>query len=203
MPCPPFWSVHESKGERYYWNEKENRACQEHPLALFFRELTERLRFDPYLNIENGYLYAELKRLRAELATAGKEWTGPFVVSEEEPEEYWYNTATQESTWVPPLQSLTAQVQIVERLATELGQTDDTSPPVSTGRRLRLKLRSSHGSSDVNASDRTRHSRSRRSRKQVGSPTSPDTPETADTAPETPAAQTPETLASETSPLLG
>merc|ERR1719159_439989 len=184
-PCPPFWSVHDANGERYYWNEKDNRASMEHPLALFFRELTERLRYDPYLNIENGYLHAELRRLRSELATAGKEWTGPFGVDEE----YWYNTSINESTWIPPLQSLTKQVQILERLATELGQIDDGSPPVAAGRRLRLKQRSSHGSSDVS------ESRPRRSRKHAGSPTSPETPET---APETPA-----TLDSETSPLLG
>jgi hypothetical protein len=194
MPCPPFWSVHESNGERYYWNDKENRASWEHPVALFFRELTERLRYDPYLNIENGYLHAELRRLRAELATAGKDWTGPFGLEDE----YWYNTVSHESTWVPPLNSLTKQVQTLERLAAELGQTDDGSPPVATGRRLRRKLRLSHGSSDVSACDGMRPSRSRRSRKQSGSPTSPETPTTTTTAPETP-----ETHDSETSPLLG
>jgi hypothetical protein len=171
----------------------ENRASEEHPLALFFRELTERLRLDPYLNIENGYLHAELKRLRSELATAKQEWTGPF---EETSEEYWYNTASKLSTWIPPLRAVTVQVEILERLSTELGQTDDASPPVASGRRLRLKSRTSQGSSDVSACEK--HSRSRRSRKQVGSPTSPDSPETPETAPETP-----ETLATETSPLLG
>merc|ERR1719352_102464 len=104
------------------------------------------------------------------------EWTGPFGLDEE----YWYNTMSNESTWATPLESLTKQVQILERLATELGQVDDGSPPVATGRRLRLKHRSAHGSSDVSAP------RSRRSRKHAGSPTSPETPET---APETPATQ--------------
>lgn len=202
MPCPSFWSVHESKGERYYWNDRENRASWEHPLALFFRELTERLRFDPYLNIENGYLHAELKRLRLELVTSGQEWTGPFAVGEEGSEEYWYNTACNASSWVRPLQSMIKQVQILERLATELGQTDDASPPIPAGRRLRRKHRTPHGSSDVGAeSEGVRHARPRRSRKQVGSPASPDTPETSDT--QTTAPQTPETLESETSPLLG
>jgi len=201
MPCPSFWSVHESKGERYYWNDRENRASWEHPLALFFRELTERLRFDPYLNIENGYLHAELKRLRLELVTSGQEWTGPFAVGDEGSEEYWYNTACNASSWVRPLQSMIKQVQILERLATELGQTDDASPPIPAGRRLRRKHRTPHGSSDVGACEGVRHARPRRSRKQVGSPASPDTPETSDT--QTTAPQTPETLESETSPLLG